>query len=114
MCGSLRSVYLLARRIITARAWWNQRNIYRFKLKLGLVGIRREGGLGGLQPVLVVALGEVGLVMRAARFVAHGRALGDHASQLQHVVELARENDGRVGPLGAVTQVDIAEALEQV
>ena len=42
-------------------------------------GSAGEAGLGGLEELLVVALGEVRLVVRAAGFVAKERALHDDA-----------------------------------
>jgi len=50
-----------------------------------------EAGLGGLQESFVVALGEVGLVVGAARFIAQNRALDDDAGELEHVVKLTRK-----------------------
>ena len=62
-----------------------------------------EAGLGGLQEFLVVALREVGLVVRAARFVAEECALDDDARELEHVVELTGEGEAGVGPLALVS-----------
>src|SRR5215475_3183741 len=64
----------------------NQRHIHRLEFKLWLIRIRCEICLRGLQPILIVAVGEIWLVMGTARLVAHARALRDHSRQLQHVV----------------------------
>src|SRR6476646_2009589 len=77
----------LFHRVVSSRPRRDQRNIYWLEFKLGFVGIRSERRLGRLQPVLVVALGKIRFVVRAPRFVAHGRSLGNHAGKLQHVVE---------------------------
>ena len=104
----------LLRCVILPRPWRNQRHIHRLELKLRLIRIRREICLRRLQEILVVAVGEVRLVVRAARFVSHARALRDHARQLQHVVKLAGEDHAGVRPLRAVAQVHLAEAFEQL
>ena len=96
---------------VLSRPRWNQRNIHRLEFEARLVHVGRERGFGCLQPVLVIALGEIGLVMRAPRFIAHARTLRNYSRQLQHVVKLAREHDGRIGPLRPVAQVDVLEAL---
>src|SRR5579871_1615808 len=98
---------------ILPRTWRNQRYIHRLELELRFVRVRSEICFCSLQPVLVVAVGEVGFVMGAAGLVAHTRTLRDHAGQLQHVVKLPRENYCRVRPLRAIAQVDLAIALEE-
>src|SRR6266536_6487368 len=57
---------------VLPRPWRNQPRVNRLKLKLRLIRIGRERCLRRFHPVLVVALGEVRLVVRAARLVAHG------------------------------------------
>src|SRR5712692_10145465 len=89
----------------------NQRYVYRLELKLRLVRIRREACFGRLQPVLVIALRELGLKVGAAGLVAHGRALRNYARQLQHVVQVARKNNRGIGPLRTVAEVDVLETL---
>ena len=51
--------------------------------------------------------------MRAPRFIAHARTLRNYSRQLQHVVKLAGEHDGRVGPLRPVAQVHMLKAFQQ-
>src|SRR6266536_5178722 len=101
------------RDLILPRPRRNQRNIYWLELEPRLVRVGSEIGLGCLQEVLVVALGEVGLIVRAAGLVAQLRTLGDDPRQLQHVIKLAREDERRVRPHGAVAQVHVAEAFEE-
>ena len=48
-------------------------NIYGLKLELGDGARSGKAGLGGLQKLLIVAIGEVGLVVCAARLVAQDR-----------------------------------------
>ena len=66
-----------------------------------------------LQKTLVVALWKLRLVVRAARLVAGQRALHDGARQVQHVLELPRERDKLVGPVRAVRDADMLDALHQ-
>ena len=80
----------------------------------GPSGCAGEAGLGGLQELLVVAIGEVRLVVRAARLVAQHRALRNGARKLQHVLQLARKGKAGVGPLALVAQVHILVAVEQL
>src|ERR1043165_6147113 len=63
---------------IFSRAWRNQRHIHRLKLKFWLVGIGRKVRLRRFEPVLIIAFGDVRLVMRPARFVSHARPLRNH------------------------------------
>ena len=72
-----------------------------------------EGGLGGLEELLVVAFGEVGFVVGSAGLVAEACALDDDAAELEHVVELAGEGEAGVGPLALVGEVDVAVAVEE-
>src|ERR1700733_7528073 len=65
--------------VVLSRSRRNQRRIHRLELELRLISIWREIGLRRLQEILVVAVGEVRLVMRATRFIAQARALGNHA-----------------------------------
>ena len=66
-----------------------------------------EGGLGCFEELVVVAVGEVGLVVGASAFVAEGGPLDDHAAEVEHVLELAGEGEAGVGPLALVAQVDV-------
>ena len=52
--------------------------------------------------------------MGAARFVASKRAQGDHFCEDEHVAQFPDEIQSLVGPLGAVLQVDVSEALAQL
>src|SRR6266508_5463794 len=85
-------------RVVTARTRFDERGVHRLPLKARLIRIGRKVRLGRLQEPLVVALRKIRLVVRAARFVAQERTLGDHARQLQHVVELPRKHERLVGP----------------
>src|SRR5882762_3419638 len=100
-CSNMGASCSLLSNVILPRPRRNQRRIYWLKLKLRLVRIRSEARFSGLHPVLVVALWEVGFVMRAARFVPQARALGDHTRKLQHVVELTDKRHSRIRPLRA-------------
>src|SRR5262249_30762123 len=91
----------------------DQRRIYRLVDEARLISVRGEEGFRSLQPVLVVALGGVGLVVRAAALVARERSLSDDARQLEHVMELPREGERLVGPARAIAQVDAARALQE-
>src|SRR6266481_5990182 len=84
----LRDVKRLFSHVIPSRARGQQRDVHRLEFKSRLISVRGEVSFGCLEPILVVAVGEVRFVMRAARLVAHGRALGDHARELKHVVQL--------------------------
>jgi len=64
---------------ILSRPRWYQAHIHRLKLELRLIRVGSEICFRCFQPVLVIALGEVGFVMCAARFVPHARALGNHS-----------------------------------
>src|SRR5215467_8947240 len=86
-------ILLSSIRLVLPGPGWNQTHVHRFELKLRLVRIRGEIRLGGFQPVLVVALEKIGLIVSAAGFVTHVRALGNDSRQLQHVVELAGEDE---------------------
>src|SRR5450631_122197 len=92
----------------------NQPRIHGLELELRLIQIGCEDRFCGFHPILVVALREIGFVVRTAGLVAHGRSLRDYPRQLQHVVQLARESDGRIGPLRAIAEVDLLEAIQQV
>src|SRR5713226_6719984 len=100
--------------VILPRPRRNQRRIYRLKLKFRLICIRSKSCLRRLHPILVVALGKIWFVVRAARFVPQTRALSDDSRELQHVVELTDKRHGRVRPLRAIAQVDVLEAFQQL
>ncbi len=74
-------------------------------VKLALVVFRNS---------LVVALGKVRLVVRAARLVAQNRAQRDGPRKFQHVLKLPRKGKAGVGPLALVAQVHALVALEQL
>src|SRR2546422_2933293 len=98
---------------IPPRSRSNQRHIHWLELKPWLVGIGSKCRFRRLQPVPVVALGKIWFVMGTARFVTHGGTLRDYPRQLQHVIELAREDDRGIGPVRAIAQIDLPEALQQ-
>src|SRR2546428_3384627 len=94
---------------ILPRPWRNQRSVHRLELEARLIDIGGEGRFGGLQPILVITLGEVGLIMRAARLVPQPRALRDHPAELQHVVKLACKRHGGICPLRTVAEINVPE-----
>lgn len=55
-----------------------QRRIHRFELEFRFIRVGREIRLRGLQEILVIALGEVGLIVGTARFIPQARSLGDY------------------------------------
>ena len=73
--------------------------------KRGPYRVAGKAGLGGLQKLFVVALREVGLVVRAARLIAQDRSLHNHPRKLQHVLQLPRKGKAGVGPLAAIAEV---------
>src|SRR5580700_5149464 len=75
------------RGVVATRARRNLRNIDGLVRQLNVVV--HPLCARGLQPVGVVALWEIGLVVRAAGFVAIEGANGNDASQNQHVLELS-------------------------
>src|SRR5579862_6115137 len=88
--------------------------VHFFKFEFRTVALAGKGGFGGLQKFLVVAFGEIRLVVRAPGFIAQNRALRHHPRQLQHVIELAGEGKAGVGPLAFVAEVDLVVALQQL
>ena len=78
-------------RSVLPRPRRDQAYIHRFEVEFRLVGIGSEIGFRGFQPVFVVALGKIGLVVCATRFVTHAGALRNDSRQLQHVIKLACE-----------------------
>src|SRR6185295_2839097 len=105
--GTLR----LRRDVVLPRTRRDERDVDRIVAELRTVG--RPAGLGGLEPVLVVALGELGFVVRAAAFVAAERAERDDARQLEHVPQLLHEGDLVVRPAPAVGEADSSPAILQ-
>src|SRR6266851_7846676 len=97
--------------VVTARMRFDVADVYVFELELWCVV--DEGGFGGLEELLVVALGEVGLVVGSAGLVAEACALDDDATELKHIVELAGKGEAGVGPLALVREVDVAVAGEE-
>src|SRR6202023_1788692 len=61
--------------VISSRPGRQQRNIHGLKFEPGLVGVGSKVSLCGLQEILIVAVRKIRLVVRAARFISHGRAL---------------------------------------
>src|SRR6266851_1743991 len=97
--------------VITARPRFDVADVHFFELELWCVV--DEAGFGGLEELLVVALGEVGLVVGSAGLVAEACALDDDATELKHIVELAGEGEAGVGPLALVGEIDVAVAGEE-
>src|ERR1700722_17950292 len=64
-----------------------------------------ECRFGRLEKLLVVAVGEVRLVVSAARFVAQPRALNNYPRQLQHVVKLTRKREAGIRPLRLIREI---------
>src|SRR5215469_1857669 len=64
--------------VVSARARLDVLRVHFFEFELRAVAMARETRLGGLQELLVVALGEVRFVVRAARFIAQDRALNNY------------------------------------
>src|SRR5450631_68665 len=52
-----------------------------------------EAGLGGLQEFFIIALGEVGLVVRAARLVTKQCSQSNGPGELKHVFQLTGEGE---------------------
>src|ERR1035438_7156756 len=96
--------------VVAARPRWNEADVDLFILEFGRVVYK--ACLGGLQELLVVAFGEVRLIVGSARLIAQPRALHNNAPELQHVVEMAGKGKAGVRPLGLVRQDDVLEALQ--
>jgi hypothetical protein len=62
--------------LVLTRAGLDELGVDFFVFEAGFVGVGGECGFGGLEELFVVAVGEVGLVVRAAGLVAEGCALG--------------------------------------
>src|SRR5205807_8362089 len=75
------------RGVVSPRARLNQRNVHRLvgQLDVAIDPLRARR----LQPVGVIAVRELRLVVRAARFVASQRTQCDHARQNQHVFQFS-------------------------
>src|ERR1035441_848663 len=99
--------------VVTARARLDVLSIDFFVLEAGTIGGSGETGLGGLEELLIVAVGEVGFVVGAARLIAEDRSLDHGAGELQHVIELAGKGEAGIGPLAAVREVHVFVAVEQ-
>src|SRR5678816_4626370 len=82
----------------------DQRRVHRFVGDGGPVLAPR--GPGGPQALLVVPIGELGLVVRAPALVAHQRSQRDDSRQLEHVPELTREDQPLVHVAALVGHTD--------
>ena len=78
---------------VLSRARLDQRGVHGLELEPWLIGIWCEIRLGRLEEVHVIALGELWFVVCASGFIAQGRSLSNHPRELQHVVELTREDE---------------------
>src|SRR4051794_26945231 len=99
--------------VVTARPWFDELRVYIFEFEARPLGCAGEAGLGCLQELLVIAIREVRLVVRAARFVTQKGTLNDDAREFEHVVELARERKTCIGPLRAIGEAHVLETFEQ-
>src|SRR5580704_1504583 len=99
------------RRVVATRARRNLRNIDGLVRELDVVV--HPFCAGGLEPVSVVAIREIGFKVRTAGFVAIERTYSDHAGQDQHILQLAREVECLIGPAGAIAEIDLAIARLQ-
>src|SRR5712692_516387 len=101
------------RHIVLPGPWRNELSVHGLELEARLIDIGGKRRFRRLEPVLVVTLGEVGFIMRAARLVPQPRALRDHPAQLQHVIKLTRKRHGGICPLRTIAEIDVPEALQQ-
>src|SRR5580658_2887255 len=76
--------------VIPARARLDELGVYFFVFEARTFRCAGECGLGGLEELLVVAVGEVRLVMSASGFVSQKGAKCHSAREFQHVLQLAR------------------------
>ena len=70
---------------------------------------------GGLQPILVISLGEIGFVVRTARFVAHSRFPARSLAKAAACCRSSRvKTTVHARPLGAVASIHPPETLQQL
>src|SRR5436190_24318682 len=98
---------------VDARPWLDEPGVDGLVRKAGTLRLRIVRRDRRLEPVLVVALLELGLVVRAAAFVPRERTRGDHLGERDHVAELVHEPDRLVGPAGRVGTAGLRDARLQ-
>src|SRR5215469_945764 len=100
--------------VVAARPGLDELHIHVFEFETRAFNCSGEAGLRGLQKLFVVAIGKIGLVVRAARFIALNCAEGNATRELKHVVELAGEGEAGIGPLALVAEVHVVEAIHEL